>query len=206
MHLRQSRPSESSQPGETRDDPDAALVAAARVDPAAYEPIVARYSGPLLNYCFYRLGSWEEAEDAAQDVLTRAYLALPRFQPETALAFRSWLFTIAHHEVLNRRRGWGIRARHTIEAGEMLIDPGPGPEEIALAADRQGRILALLAHLSADQRQVVSLRLAGLTGAEIGAVLGRQPGAIRAIQARAIARLRDLLGVDTANGAQFDDR
>jgi RNA polymerase sigma-70 factor (ECF subfamily) len=56
-------------------------------------------------------------------------------------------------------------------------------------------VLALVSQLSADQRRVVELRLAGLTDAEAGAVLGRTPGAVRAVQARAVARLRGLLGV-----------
>ena len=77
-----------------------------------------------------------------------------------------------------------------------MADPGPSPEELAIAADRQGRVLRLMTQLSPDQRQVVELRLAGLTDAEIAQVLDRTPGAIRATQFRAVARLRDLLGID----------
>jgi RNA polymerase sigma-70 factor (ECF subfamily) len=195
MHLRVWQHGGTAWSERVADDPDSTLVAAAQATPAAFERLVARYDAPLLNYCFYRLGSWEEAEDAAQEVLTRAFQALPRFRADIEGAFRSWLFTIAHHEVSNRRRGIALRASAARVLDDAMADSGPGPEEMAIAADHQGWVLSLLAQLSADQRQVVSFRLAGLTATEIGTVLGRRPGAVRAIQARAMARLRDLLGV-----------
>lgn len=72
------------------------------------------------------------------------------------------------------------------------MDAALTPEEEALAAEHCQALLALLPD---DQRSVVELRLAGLTGAEIANVLGRSVGAIKALQFRAIARLRlDLAG------------
>src|SRR5688572_10387667 len=44
---------------------DAALVAGAQADPLAFDRLFDRYGSPVLNYCYYRLGTWEEAEDAA---------------------------------------------------------------------------------------------------------------------------------------------
>ena len=40
------------------------------------------------------------------------------------------------------------------------------------------------------RRRVLELRVAGLTDIEIAAVLGRTRGAVRGVQARAVARLR----------------
>ncbi len=52
----------------------------------------------------------------------------------------------------------------------------------------------LLAALPDEQRHVVALRLAGLSGPEIAAVLGRHPAAVKSTQFRAYTRLRRLLG------------
>src|SRR4051794_14837720 len=82
-------------------DGDAALVAAAQVNPAAFDQLFARYADPVLNYCYYRLGSWEEAEDAAQQIFANAFAGLGRFPVQESSSFPSWLFTIAHHEVVN---------------------------------------------------------------------------------------------------------
>lgn len=177
---------------------DAALVLAARADPLAFDQLFDRYGDPVLTYCYYRLGTWEEAEDAAQQVFANAYAGLARFgeRAESSTgSFRAWLFTIAHHEVANRRRGHVRHPAASLEAAAELADPGPSPEEMAVAADRQGHVLALVSQLSVDQRRVLELRFAGLTDAEIGAVLGRTPSAVRAVQARAVARMRGLLGV-----------
>ena len=178
---------------------DAALVAAAQRDPAAFDRLYDRFADPVLNYCYYRLGAWEEAEDAAQQIFASAYAALHRFCDRDG-SFRSWLFTVAHHEVANRQRG---RARHPsvpLAAAALLPAAGPTPEELAIAADEQGRVRALLAELSGDQRRVLELRLAGLTDVEIARVLGCKPGAVRAVQARGVGRLRQLLRVRQGGG------
>ncbi len=194
-----------ARPSGVRDAPsgasdDAALVAAAQTDPRAFDQLFDRYGDPVLNYCYYRLGTWEEAEDAAQQVFANAYAGLARFRnrdraTDPGGSFRSWLFTIAHHEVANRRRGYARHPAMSLDLATEAFDLGPSPEELAVAADHQGRVLALVSQLSVDQRRALELRLAGLTDTEIGAVLGRTPGAVRAVQARAVARLRGLLGV-----------
>ena len=55
----------------------------------------------------------------------------------------------------------------------------------------------LLAQLPEEQRRLLELRLTGLTDAEIARVVGRNHGAVRASQFRAVARLRSLLGIET---------
>jgi RNA polymerase sigma-70 factor, ECF subfamily len=170
---------------------DGAAVAQTAADTLTFDALYERYADPVLNYCYHRLGVWEEAEDAAQQVFVNAYRALPRFQVRQG-SLRSWLFTVAHNEIANRRR---YQARHRTlplaEAAE-LFDPAPLPEDQAVMTDHQERLRAWLLTLSEDQRRVVELRLAGLRDGEIAAVLGRSPGAVRAVQARAVARLRDL--------------
>jgi RNA polymerase sigma-70 factor (ECF subfamily) len=180
-------------------DGDLALLQAAPVDPYRFDQLFDQFGDAVLNYCYYRLGTWEEAEDAAQQVFANALAAHNRFRArstEPAESIRSWIFTIAHHEVANRRRSRTRHPQASLDSASVVADPGPSPEELAIAADRQGRVLRLMTQLSPDQRQVVELRLAGLTDAEIAQVLDRTPGAIRATQFRAVARLRDLLGID----------
>jgi RNA polymerase sigma factor (sigma-70 family) len=183
---------------------DGALVLAAQIDALAFDRLYERYEAPILNYCYYRLGAWPEAEDAAQQIFTNAFAGLAKFHlrtEETTGSFRSWLFTIAHHEVANRKRGYVRHPQASLVAAAEISAPGPSLEELAVTADDHQRVLALLSQLSIDQRQVVELRFAGLTDIEIGSVLGRNPGAVRAVQARAVVRLRELLGVrPTAKG------
>jgi RNA polymerase sigma-70 factor (ECF subfamily) len=194
----------SRAPTDAGSDDDGALFAAARVNPVAFDQLVDRYADAILNYCYYRLGSWEDAEDAAQQIFTNAWSALSRFDDRGA--FRPWLFTIAHHHVVNRWRGVARHASVPLEFASELNDPSPTPEELAIAADHQGRVLALFSQLSIDQRRVMELRLAGLSDIEIAAVLGRSPGAVRAVESRAIARLRALLGIHGSSLSESEVR
>jgi RNA polymerase sigma-70 factor (ECF subfamily) len=142
------------------------------------------------RYCYRRLGSREAAEDATSLVFAKALAALPTYRDGS---FRSWLFGIAHHVVADDLRRCHPHAALD-DAGDLL-DAAPSPEELALAAEERSSILDLLARLPAEQRQIVELRLAGLTGPEIAAVLGRSLAAVKVGQFRAYARLRVLLGV-----------
>ena len=169
---------------------EAALVALAQTDRRAFAPLYARYADPVYRYCHRRLGNPEAAADATSQVFVKALAALPRFR---AGSFRSWLFAIAHNTVVDDLRR--ARADATLEAGADRPDPGPSPEELAVAADEGRTLRAVLAGLSDDQRHVVELRLAGLSDREIAAVLGRSLAATKMLQVRAVARLRLLLGV-----------
>jgi RNA polymerase sigma-70 factor (ECF subfamily) len=168
---------------------EAALVAAARRDVAAFAPLYTRYLGPVYGYCLGSLGDREAAEDATSLTFVKALAALPRFDGR---AFRPWLFAIAHNVVVDAARARQLH--QPIGAAIDVADRSPSPEELAVAAEAGRTIQAQLPHLSPDQRAVIQLRLSGLTDQEIATVLGRSHGAIRTAQHRAVSRLRDLLG------------
>lgn len=169
---------------------DRDIVTRARLDPRAFAPLYDRYLDPIYRYCYRRLGTREAAEDAASAIFARALAALPSYRDGS---FRAWLFVIAHNIVIDthRRR----RPEQPLADFYEPVDRDPTPEEAALASDARRSVRALLAVLPADQRRVLELRLAGLTGAEIAAVLGRSVAAVKMLQLRAMTRLRAELGV-----------
>lgn len=192
---------ELPQPATANDEPspppattDALLVARAQRDPAAFAPLYDAYFDPVYRYCYHRLGRWDAAEDAASLVFTNALAALPRYRPSSrSVSFRVWLFAIAHNVVVNQYRAAGLRTVLPLAHASGVLDAAPSPEEAALAAEAARSVHGLLARIPAEQRRVLELRLAGLTGTEIGRVLGRTHGAIRTTQYRAAFRLRALL-------------
>lgn len=172
------------------DAPDARLIAQAQVDPAAFGAIYGRYADAVYWYCVRRTGDPWTAEDTTAQIFTQAFSALGRFDP-AAGSFRSWLFRIAHNVTVDhaRRR----RPHGPIAAVAELLDPRPTPEEALIADEDERRLRHALGRLSADQRAVVELRLAGLTGAEVAATLGRSVSWVHTTYFRAVARLRALL-------------
>jgi RNA polymerase sigma-70 factor (ECF subfamily) len=73
-------------------------------------------------------------------------------------------------------------------------DPDPSPEVQAIDHEQQDAIQLLLRQLPKRDRDVLELRLAGLTGSEIAQTLGCSREAVRAAQYRAVHRLRELFG------------
>jgi len=180
---------------------EAAQVARAQADPTAFAPLYATYFDPIYRYCARRLGSHDAAADATSAVFANALAALPAYRDGS---FRAWLFAIAHNVVTNLHRA--DRPQHALTDALHIADGAPSPEELAVAGDERRSLGALLAQLPPEQRRVVELRLAGLTGPEIGQLLGRSHGAIKVAQFRAMARLRDLaLRASTTEGARHDE-
>jgi RNA polymerase sigma factor (sigma-70 family) len=196
------RPVTDNQPEYTESDPesDASIVLAARSDLAAFEPLYRRYADRVYRYCIRRLGDPERASDATSAIFIKAMQSIESCQPES---FRSWLFSIAHNTTIDAIRT--TRMYDRIDGELEMADPGPDPEVAALAAESRLEIVALLAHLTADQRQVVELRLAGLDGYEIASALGRSRASVDTAQSRAVARLRRVLGVRNPNERREDN-
>jgi RNA polymerase sigma-70 factor (ECF subfamily) len=179
-------------------DADAGLVARARSDREAFADLYRRHFAGVYGYCLRTLGGAERAEDAAQQVFEQALAALPRYRE--AGRFRSWLYAIAFR-VIGRQIA-ADRRTLPLEAEANLADPALSPEAQALAAVERQTLRAAVARLPADQRRVVELRLAGLTGQEIAADLGRSHAAVRMLQQRAIDRLGRDLAADRSFGGR----
>jgi RNA polymerase sigma-70 factor (ECF subfamily) len=178
---------------------DAALVAAAKVDSAAFAALWDRYYDPVFRYCRLRLPTAEDAEDAANEAFARALAALGRFRDRDG-SFRSWLFVIVHNEVAAHHRRAGLR--RFLRFLDLLghAAPGPSPEEWAEVGEEWTRVMRLLDRFPDDQRRVLELRWAGLSGKEIAAVLGKRHDAVRKIESRAEEKLRQLRDEEARDG------
>jgi RNA polymerase sigma-70 factor, ECF subfamily len=177
---------------------EGALVRAARSDPRAFADLYHRHVSAIYQFCHRRLGTKEAAEDATAQVFTKALGGLADYRGGSV---RGWLFAIAYHVVVDevRMARWDV----PLTTAAASIDPGPGPEELAVKAEAGRTLRALLAQLPPEQRRVLELRLAGLSGIEIAIALGRSHGTIRNLQHRTLVRLRMLLGV-TGLGGETD--
>jgi RNA polymerase sigma-70 factor, ECF subfamily len=183
--------------GRAEEADDACLVTRAQADPRAFAPLYDRYIDPVYRYCDRRLGNLAAAEDATSATFEKAFTALPRFDPSGG-SFRGWLFTIAHNVVLNHLQQNARRGDRPLDAAAGMADDSPSPEATAVANDEQIALQAALARLTKEQRQVIELRLAGLTGLEIASALRIKHAAVRTAQHRALLRLRALLNVESA--------
>jgi RNA polymerase sigma-70 factor (ECF subfamily) len=177
---------------------ETALAGAARTDPRAFADLYHRHVSAIYRFCYRRLGTKEAAEDATAQVFANALAGLDRYRGGS---FRGWLLAIAYHVVVDEART--TRLDVPLSAAAVSIDPDPGPEEVAIDGETSRTLRALLPQLPPEQRRVVELRLAGLSGVEIASALGRSHGTVRNLQHRTLVRLRALLHV-TGAGDETD--
>src|SRR5215212_6895132 len=105
---------------------------AARGDAAAFAVVYERHHQALYRYCRSILRHDEDAQDALQSTMTRAFAALQDEQRDFEL--HPWLFRIAHNEAISI-----LRRRHT--TGELGDLPAPGELEDRVAQREELRLL-----------------------------------------------------------------
>ena len=174
-------------------DPDAIIVLRARNDPEAFGLLYNRYAHRVISYFLLRTGNREDAEDLTSQLFVRAFEALPRFKTGQGTV-RSWLFAIAHNLAVSH-----YRKRHDIRPIDSvdLLDNAPPLEERAVLGDELIRLRQALSTLTKEQRLVIELRLAGLSGVEISKAAGKSHAAIKMLQHRALEQLRLALAAPT---------
>ncbi len=71
-------------------------------DEQAFAELAGVYQGELRSYCYRMLGSVQDAEDAVQNALLRAWRGLDKFEGRSSV--RSWLYSIATNTTLDITR------------------------------------------------------------------------------------------------------
>ncbi|HEV7528475.1 MAG TPA: sigma-70 family RNA polymerase sigma factor [Solirubrobacteraceae bacterium] len=179
------------------------LEAARDGDEQAFAALVDSHRSALFAHCYRMLGSPDDAEDALQDAMLRAWRGLKRFRGGSSL--RSWLYAVATNASLRaiERRAprmlpidYGPPSDPHGALGEPLteslwVDPLPdaslGPD--ATYEQRESVELAFIAALQllpARQRAVLILRdVLGFSGAEVAAALQTTPASVYSALQRA---------------------
>jgi RNA polymerase sigma-70 factor (ECF subfamily) len=198
----------------TADLPAADLLAAARSDAHAFERLVAPHRRELSVHCYRMLGSLDDADDAMQETLLKAWRHLAGFERRSSL--RAWLYRIATNTCLD---ALDHRARRVLPVAiaapadpatppapddhevpwlqpypDTLLDtPDPDADPAAVLARREHIELAFVAavqYLPARQRAALLLReVIGFTAAETATLLDTSPAAVNSALQRAKAAL-----------------
>jgi RNA polymerase sigma factor (sigma-70 family) len=144
-----------------------------RGDARAFELLYDRYHDPLCRYCRALTGHPQDAEEAVQTTMLRAYRALSAREVAT---LRPWLYRVAHNACLDL-----IRARPDWEALSPLTpDLAPDAHQRHEARERVEELRRDLGALPARPRSALLLReLGGLSHREIAGALGTSPEAVK---------------------------
>jgi RNA polymerase sigma-70 factor (ECF subfamily) len=142
---------------------------------------------------YFRARGVAEPEDLTGEVFLQVVRDLRRFEGGER-EFRAWLFTIAHHRLIDDARQ---RARRPVEPAAEVEDwqiPAGDTQDEVLRAFATERVRGIIEQLAPEQRDVLLLRvLGGLTVLEVAKVVGKSSGAVKALQRRGLAGIKRAL-------------
>jgi RNA polymerase sigma-70 factor (ECF subfamily) len=175
---------------------------ARRLDPACADEtgeLYERYGAQILGFCLRRLGSREEAEDAAQSTFLNAQRGLQRgVAPEYEAA---WLYKIALNVCRARRRAAWRRRRVETPSDLTAIQDSRAARE--READELIELPHALGAMSEQQRAVILLReWQGLSYREIAHRLELSQSAVETLLFRARRSLARALTDDARSPAR----
>jgi len=157
----------------------------------AFTQLYDEYFNKIYRYIYFRVNSQAEAEDLTQEVFIKALQAIGSYKQREA-PFASWLFRIAHNQVIDHIRKKTKEKRAPLE--EATAVSMEDPVAITEQKTEVEELTAALKKLPPAQQEVISLRfIAGLHIAEVAKTLGKSEGTIKALQYNGTASLRKIL-------------
>ncbi|MDX2646014.1 sigma-70 family RNA polymerase sigma factor [Streptomyces sp. NBC_00510] len=162
----------------------------------AFGRLYDHYSDTVYRYIYYRVGGKATAEDLTSETFLRALRRIGTFTWQ-GRDFGAWLVTIARNLVADHFKS--SRFRLEVTTGEMLDanEVEPSPEDCVLEALSNESLLRAVRKLNPQQQECVTLRfLQGLSVAETARIMGKNEGAIKTLQYRAVRTLARLLPDD----------
>jgi RNA polymerase sigma factor (sigma-70 family) len=164
------------------------LEAARQGSEAAWQELYDGLAPIVLGYL--RANNAPDPEDVLSEVFLQVARDISRFEGEEP-GFRSWVFVIAHHRLIDARRH---AARRPVDLSPDPPEPGGHVDDAAeealarIGVEEVHRVLALL---SEDQRAVLMLRVLGdMSIEDVAKAVGKRPGAVKALQRRGLAAVK----------------
>ncbi len=169
------------------------LEAAVAYDDVALGELYDRYEARIFSYIYRRTGDEAVAEDLTAQVFVKMLQAI-RDRRAWHSSFSGWLYRIAHNVVIDQYRQRERHAQIGLDDAPDLVAEDDDPAvsaELRLTTDK---VRFAMRQLTDEQAEVLSLRfLEGYSIFEVASLMNKTEGAIKALQYRAVATLRNLL-------------
>ena len=186
---------------EPRPRPDEDLIAAAKNGvPSAMEELLSRYRNQVYSVVRRGTDNREDAEDAVQEAMLRAFVKIGTFRGEAR--FSSWLITIAINASMSIKRR--MRPTQWIYLDDpngprglghpwIASDTGPTPEQVLLKNECRRRLQRKFLRLPPKYQTVLRAQICDeLSIEEIARILKLAPGVVKSRLHHARRKLFDL--------------
>ncbi|MEM9384888.1 MAG: sigma-70 family RNA polymerase sigma factor [Pseudomonadota bacterium] len=169
-------------------------------DRRAFDVVYERYRKSLLSFTVGLSGNQAVAEEVSQQAWLQLLEATERgtFTPGAGASFRAYLYTMARNRYIDDycRRPQPVRSEKL--AGGQALEETLASEDAAFggAAAEQGRarLLAALAELPLEQREVIAMWSAGMSAEEVASATGAPRNTVLSRKRYALKKLKESLG------------
>ena len=159
-------------------------------DVAAFDVLYRRHEMRVWRYLERNIGNRATADELMQEVWFAVARDAARYVPSAR--FTTWLFTIAHHRVIDsvRTRRWET----SLDPDTLIADPRCGPLAEAISTDQARAVLGAVSQLPEEQRDAFLLQIEGDLGIEeIAAITASSFETTKSRLRYARTKLRELL-------------
>lgn len=159
-------------------------------DAEAFGQIYDLYVDTVFHYVYYRTSDRGLAEDLTSETFLRAWRRIDTFVWQ-GRDIGAWLVRISRNLLFDHMKS----SRYKLEMTTAeLVEPSQSQvkstEDLVISAAVTAELLDHIKQLSADQQECLVLRFfEGMSVAETAAIMGKQVGAVKALQHRAVRRL-----------------
>ena len=165
--------------------------AACAGDPEAFGKLYDLYVPMVYRRVGWKIRHVQDAEDVTEQVFTKALRNIKTYRPDRG-PFVAWLRTIADRLVIDYYRTHKETAPIDVD---LPIPAADNPEGDVVRSMEAATLRRAIDALQDDHRRIILLRfIEGYNVSEVAKVLGKQEGAVRTAQYRALLSLRKLLG------------
>jgi RNA polymerase sigma-70 factor (ECF subfamily) len=163
-------------------------------DGEAFGRLYDHYVSSVFRFIYYRVNDRALAEDFTSETFLRALRRIGTINYQ-GRDVGAWFMTIARNIVFDHAKSARFRLEMTTADILESDETEDGPELVVLTNLTNARLMAAVNDLGDEQKECIVLRfLHGLSVAETAEVMGKNDGAIKALQHRAVKRLAVLLG------------
>jgi len=166
-------------------------------DAEAFGELYDKYVDQVYRYIAYRVPSSQVAEDLTSETFLRALRRISSFTWQ-GRDVGAWFVTIARNLIADHYKSGRYRLELTtddVSTAKAAVEvTAAGPEAEVLEGMQNRVLLEAVKQLNAEQQECIVLRfLQGMSVTETAQIMGKNDGAIKALQYRAIRTLGRLL-------------
>lgn len=174
-----------------QEDEHSLVQRAQKCDQEAFGQLYERNFDKIYRYIALKIGNKADAEDMTQQVFIKSLQSISSYKWRD-IPFSAWLFRIAHNQIVDYLRK--KTRQPTASLDNVLAISESNPQQSAEDQMAVEELILAARNLTPAQQEVISLRFAGdLPIAQVAKVMGKSPGAIKALQHSAVVALRKIM-------------